>query len=93
MNYSFNRKSIFEPKQKLNYNKRELGIVNPWNKMFYNKWIEDQASVEGAENAYNMTKNALHEPELINYVKKMIQNHGENESPLERIQWDIENYI
>jgi len=40
-----------------------------------------------------MAKNALREPKLINYVKKMIQNHGENESPLERIQWDIENYI
>jgi hypothetical protein len=37
-----------------------------------------------------MAQNAKNERGLIDYVKKQIRSNGGDESPLERIQWDIE---
>jgi len=37
-----------------------------------------------------MARNAKFEPGLIEYVRNMIRREGGDETPLERIQWDIE---
>ena len=63
-----------------------------WNKTRYNKWIKDSASGGGANNAWDMAKNAKYENGLIDYVKKEIKKNYGSETPLERIQWDIESY-
>lgn len=60
-----------------------------WNDRMYQKWIKDMASGGGARHAFDMAQNAKHEPGLIDFVKRKKTN---GESPLERIQWDIENY-
>ena len=43
----------------------------------------------GADNAYDMAQNAKFEPGLIDWVKR---NVAYDETPLERIQYDIEAY-
>ena len=59
-----------------------------WSSSKYNKWIKDAASEGGADNAYDMAQNAKQHPGLMEFVKKkMVYNE---ETPLERIQWDIE---
>jgi hypothetical protein len=60
-----------------------------WNQREYDKWIKSMAGDSGAENAYDMAQNAKHEPGLIDWVKR---NVVYDETPLERIQWDIEAY-
>jgi hypothetical protein len=60
-----------------------------WNQREYDKWIKSMAGDGGAENAYDMAQNAKHEPGLIDWVKR---NVVYDETPLERIQWDIEAY-
>jgi hypothetical protein len=58
-----------------------------WNRRSYNKWIEDMASGGGADHAYDMAQNAKLEPGLLQWVKRNLVN---GETPLERIQYDIE---
>jgi len=60
-----------------------------WNDRSYQKWIKDMASGGGANHSYDMAQNAKQEPGLLDFVKRKKTN---GESPLERIQWDIENY-
>jgi hypothetical protein len=61
-----------------------------WTKAKYNRWIKGMASNGGAEHAYDMAENAKYETGLIAYVRNMIQKDWGSETPLERIQWDIE---
>lgn len=60
-----------------------------WNQREYDKWIKDMSGDGGADNAYDMAQNAKNEPGLIDWVKR---NVVYDETPLERIQWDIEAY-
>ena len=60
-----------------------------WNQREYAKWIKSMSGDGGADNAYDMAQNAKHEPGLIDWVKR---NVVYNETPLERIQYDIEAY-
>ena len=76
---------LSELKDKYGSKKRKTA----WNIRKYNKWIKDMSSNGGANNAYDMAQNAKHENGLLDFVRKSVV-HGE-ESPLERIQWDIEN--
>jgi len=59
-----------------------------WNQKKYNKWLDDNASDGGADNANDMAQNAKNEPGLIDWVKKQFKG----DDPLQRIQWDIEAY-
>lgn len=61
-----------------------------WNNRSYNKWIKDVASNGGSKHADEMANNAKSENGLIDYGKKQIKQQGGTETPLERIQWDIE---
>jgi hypothetical protein len=63
--------------------------AHSWNKKIYDKWIKDMSGNGGAYNAYDMAQNAKFEPGLLDWVKK---NLCYDETPLERIQWDIEAY-
>jgi len=63
--------------------------AHSWNKKAYDKWIKDMSGNGGADNAYDMAQNAKFEPGLLDWVKK---NICYDETPLERIQWDIEAY-
>lgn len=63
-----------------------------WNEGMYKKWIKNMADNGGADNAYDMAQNAKFEPGLLDYVKSMIKKYGGDESPYDRIQWDIETY-
>jgi hypothetical protein len=56
-----------------------------WTQKKYDQWIEDIASEGGADNAYDMARNAS--KELQQWVKR---NLVYDETPLERIQYDIE---
>ena len=58
-----------------------------WTEKKYNEWIESVAANGGAEHAFDMAQNAKNEPGLVDWVKK---NLTYDETPLERIQWDIE---
>ena len=60
-----------------------------WNQREYDKWIKSMAGDGGADNAYDMAQNAKFEPGLIDWVKR---NAVYDETPLERIQYDIEAY-
>lgn len=64
--------------------------LKKWNDREYKKWIKDMASNGGKNHAYDMAQNAKHEPGLIQYVQKQIKRNYGDETPLERIQWDIE---
>jgi len=59
-----------------------------WNQKKYDRWIDDVSSNEGWRNAYDMAQNANYEPGLIDWVKKNVVFN--DETPLERIQYDIE---
>ena len=67
--------------------KKKLG---GWTKGKYNKWIRDNASNGGRDNSHDMAQNAKHEKGLIDFVKLQIKRNYGDETPLERIQWDIE---
>jgi hypothetical protein len=58
-----------------------------WTEKKYNEWIESVAANGGAEHAFDMAQNAKNEPGLVDWVKK---NLTYDETPLERIQYDIE---
>lgn len=55
-----------------------------WNERKYEQWIEDVASGDGAEFAYDMAQNAKMEAGLIDWVKKNRLGFGDV-TPLERI--------
>lgn len=59
-----------------------------WTQKKYDKWLEMAASNGGAENAFDMAKNAEFEPGLIDWVEKNFRG----DDPLQRIQWDIEGF-
>jgi len=59
-----------------------------WTQKKYDQWIDDVSSNEGWRNAYDMAQNANNEPGLIDWVKKNVVFN--DETPLERIQYDIE---
>ena len=59
-----------------------------WTQKKYDKWLETVASNGGAENAFDMAKNAEFEPGLIDWVEKNFRG----DDPLQRIQWDIEAF-
>ena len=59
-----------------------------WTQKKYDKWLETVASNGGAENAFDMAKNAEFEPGLIDWVRKQFRG----DDPLQRIQWDIEGF-
>lgn len=61
-----------------------------WNDRTYNKWIKDVASNGGKNHSYDMAQNAKYEQGLLQFVKKQIKIDYGDETPLERIQWDIE---
>jgi len=64
-----------------------------WTDESYQEWIDSMAWSEGeveSDYGYEMAQNAMHEPGLVDFVKKKINNDGGDESPLDRIQWDIE---
>ena len=58
-----------------------------WTQKKYDQWLEDVAANGGAEHAFDMAQNAKHERGLVYWVKK---NLTYDETPLERIQYDIE---
>lgn len=62
-----------------------------WNDRSYRKWIKDQQGNGGRNHSHDMAQNAKHEKGLIQYVQKQIRKNYGDESPLERIQWDIES--
>ena len=65
--------------------------VKKWNDREYKKWIKDQQGNGGRNHSHDMAQNAKHEKGLLQYVQKQIRKYGDDESPLERIQWDIES--
>ena len=67
--------------------KKAVKRVN-WNQQKYDMWIDDVSKDGGVDNSYDMARNAKNEPGLIDWVKK---NVVYDETPLERIQWDIES--
>lgn len=66
------------------------GMKSTWNARKYKQWIKGMAAEDGADNAYDMAQNAIYEPGLIQYVQKQLHKDWREETPLERIQWDIE---
>ena len=78
--------------------RRDLMLLNTfadkkkqsWNDKKYWIWIKSVAANGGADNAYDMARNADQEAGLLDYVKKQIRKNGGDEEPYERLQWDIE---
>ena len=65
--------------------------VKKWNEREYRKWIKSQQGNGGKSHSHDMAQNAKHENGLLAYVQKQIKRDYGDESPLERIQWDIES--
>lgn len=77
-------------------------VPSLWNRRKYDKWIkemswrekaDDDNDEEYADFGYEMAQNAKYEPGLIDYVRNVIKREYGDESPLERIQWDIERHL
>jgi len=68
--------------------KNRKKAMKRWSQKKYEKWLEEVASNGGAENAFDMAKNAEFEPGLIDWVEKEFPDND----PMQRIQWDIEAY-
>ena len=64
--------------------------VKKWNEREYKKWIKSMQGNGGKSHSADMAQNAKHEKGLIQYVQKQIKKDYGDETPLERIQWDIE---
>jgi len=64
--------------------------TSTWNAKTYQRWIKDMSGDGGARHAADMAQNAKYERGLLDYVKKKIKKDWGDETPLERIQWDIE---
>lgn len=71
-----------------------LSIKPVWNKQKYKQWLKSNntSGETSMEDSADFAQNAKYEPGLIDFVKNMISRDGGDETPLERIQWDIENY-
>jgi len=59
-----------------------------WSMKKYKEWIKSAAQQGGANNAYDVARNI--DPKLLKWVKQNVVSG--DETPLERIQWDIEMY-
>ena len=68
--------------------KNRKKAMKRWNTKSYEKWLEDVASNGGAENAFDMARNAEFEPGLIDWIKKEFPM----DEPMQRLQWDIEAF-
>ena len=68
--------------------KNRKKAMKRWNQKKYEQWLEDVASNGGAENAFDMARNAEFEPGLIDWVKKEFPM----DEPMQRLQWDIEAF-
>ena len=62
-----------------------------WNQREYDKWIKAVSGNGGWKHSHDMAQNATMEPGLIAWVERMLRKEYRTETPLERIQWDIEN--
>lgn len=70
-----------------------------WDKNKYQKWIKSmepnvaEFGEDGVPEDYSrdMAYNAKFEPGLIDYVRNVIKRNEGDESPSERIEWDMEN--
>jgi len=69
--------------------KKKYGTTK-WTPASYRKWIKDVSSNGGKNHSHDMAQNANNESGLIAFVKKEIKKNYGSETPLERIQWDIE---
>ena len=69
--------------------KKKYGTTK-WTTSSYNKWIKDVSSNGGKAHSYDMAQNAKNEKGLIAFVQKQIKDNYGDETPLQRIQWDIE---
>lgn len=65
-----------------------------WDKRKYEKWLKSQntSGETDIEDSADFAYNAKFVPGLIDYVKNVIKRNGGDETPLQRIQWDIESY-
>ena len=68
--------------------KNRKKAMRRWNTRSYEKWLEEVASGGGAENAFDMARNAEFEPGLVDWVKKEFPG----DDPMQRLQWDIEAF-
>ena len=68
--------------------KNRKKAMKRWNTRSYEKWLEEVASGGGAENAFDMARNAEFEPGLVDWVKKEFPG----DDPMQRLQWDIEAF-
>ena len=68
--------------------KNKKKAMKRWNQKKYEQWLEDVASNGGAENAFDMARNAEFEPGLIDWIKKEFSM----DDPMQRLQWDIEAF-
>ncbi len=65
--------------------------VKKWNDREYKKWIKSMQGNGGRNHSFDMAQNARHEKGLLQFVQKQIRKNYGDETPLERIQWDIES--
>jgi len=70
-------------------------VKKEWNEESYDKWVEEMSfgyEESGKDNdyGYEMAQNAKREKGLLRYIRYKIREDGGDETPLERIQWDIE---
>lgn len=68
--------------------KNRKKVMRRWNQKKYEQWLEDVASNGGAENAFDMARNAEFEPGLIDWIEKQFPM----DDPMQRLQWDIEAF-
>jgi len=68
--------------------KNRKKAMKRWNTRSYEKWLEEVASGGGAENAFDMARNAEFEPGLIDWIEKEFPG----DDPMQRLQWDIEAF-
>ena len=68
--------------------KNRKKVMRRWNQNKYEQWLEDVASNGGAENAFDMARNAEFEPGLIDWIEKQFPM----DDPMQRLQWDIEAF-
>ena len=66
----------------------------PWNEKLYYKWVKDVSWYEGGSPPSDygslMAQVGKDEKGLVEWLKKFIKREGGDETPLERIQWDVE---
>lgn len=67
-------------------------VQKKWTEQEYKRWIKNMSANGGTEHAYDMAQMAKYENGLLDFVRRKIKNYGGDETPFERIQWDIENH-